>query len=335
MKTILVLVPEFASRGVNYHRLIKPYQQLEKDGKHLIKFIDDYKGEEGDYLVFNRVCAKTPKRHFEIIRLAKMQGLRIVIDLDDYWHLPEGHNLKEYYEANRISELTDATISEVHHVTTTHDYLASKINHKSITILPNNIDITEPQWKPVDKVWTHMFGWVASAAHMNDLAPIEALARAKAQNILRRMNLAFCGYNPNNKECNHFFKVMSYEGNHPVFLAPFLNVDKYAENYNELDVALAPLQDNEFNNCKSDLKIIEAGAKKKPIIVSDTYPYSTWSDEYVFKAANARDFVNHARYIINNPEKAKEKADKLHDYVKSNRTMKQSLRILQQLYSTI
>jgi hypothetical protein len=69
--------------------------------------------------------------------------------------------------------------------------------------------------------------------------------------------------------------------------------------------------------------------------VSDTYPYSTWSDEYVFKAVNARDFVNHARYIINNPEKAKEKADKLHDYVKKNRTMSHTLRILQQLYSTI
>jgi glycosyltransferase involved in cell wall biosynthesis len=334
MKTILVLIPDFASKGVNYHRMIKPYEALENDGKHLIKFIKDYQGEQGDYLVFNRVCADTPKRHFEIIRIAKMQGLRIVLDLDDYWTLPEGHSLKEYYEENRVGEIIEHTISEVHHVTTTHEYLASKINHKHITIIPNNIDIKESQWRPVEKQWNNMFGWVASAAHMNDLAPIEALARAKAQNVLRRMNLAFCGYNPNSKECNHFFKVMSYEGNHPVYLSPFLEVNKYAESYNELDVALAPLQDNIFNKCKSDLKIIEAGAKCLPIIVSNTYPYSEWPDDLVYKAQNARDFVNHARHIINNKEEAMERAKRLHEYVKKHRNITHTLRILQDLYYT-
>lgn len=51
-------------------------------------------------------------------------------------------------------------------------------------------------------------------------------------------------------------------------------VDQYVEGYNEIDVALAPLKDNTFNSCKSQLKIIEAGWMGKAVICSDTLPYT-------------------------------------------------------------
>jgi glycosyltransferase involved in cell wall biosynthesis len=334
MKVIHVLIPTFASKGVSYHRLIKPYEALQKQGDHNVKFINKYQMEPCDYLVFNRVAANTPKEHFEIIDRAKSNGTKIVLDLDDYWSLPEDHHLHNYYVKNRIYELMQETIKLADIVTCTNNELASKVKHDVIHILPNNIDVKEPQWKPKSKTWQNMFGWVASAAHMSDTAPIAALAKAKLQGILRRANLAFCGYNEKSDECKYFFQVMSGNGNHEVYLAPFLPIEKYAENYDEIDVALAPLQDNPFNRCKSDLKIVEAAAKCKPIIVSDVGPYAEWSEDLVYKAANARDFANIARHIINNPKEARDKAKRLHLHVKKNRTMKQSLRILQQIYFT-
>ena len=48
----------------------------------------------------------------------------------------------------------------------------------------------------------------------------------------------------------------------------------YGTMYNEADVALAPLKDkHNFNKMKSQLKLIEAGAHKLPIIMSKTGPY--------------------------------------------------------------
>jgi glycosyltransferase involved in cell wall biosynthesis len=50
-------------------------------------------------------------------------------------------------------------------------------------------------------------------------------------------------------------------------------INSYAENYNKFDVTLAPLKDTLFNSVKSQLKVIEAGFHKKPIIASAVAPY--------------------------------------------------------------
>ena len=41
----------------------------------------------------------------------------------------------------------------------------------------------------------------------------------------------------------------------------------------DLDLALAPLEDNRFNDCKSDLRLLEYGACAYPVVCSDVRPY--------------------------------------------------------------
>lgn len=48
---------------------------------------------------------------------------------------------------------------------------------------------------------------------------------------------------------------------------------EYSLNYNQFDVSLAPLANDQFNSMKSQLKVLEAGIFKKPIICSDVFPY--------------------------------------------------------------
>jgi glycosyltransferase involved in cell wall biosynthesis len=50
-------------------------------------------------------------------------------------------------------------------------------------------------------------------------------------------------------------------------------IHSYATNYNLFDISLAPLIKNDYNECKSQLKMIESGAFKKPIIVQGINPY--------------------------------------------------------------
>ena len=52
------------------------------------------------------------------------------------------------------------------------------------------------------------------------------------------------------------------------------SVFQYGTLYNEIDVALVPLVEHNFNSFKSQIKIIEAGFFKKAVIVSNVMPYT-------------------------------------------------------------
>jgi hypothetical protein len=50
-------------------------------------------------------------------------------------------------------------------------------------------------------------------------------------------------------------------------------VDLYMNFYQEADILLAPLLDNKFNRLKSNLKALEAGAKRIPLMAIKRAPY--------------------------------------------------------------
>jgi glycosyltransferase involved in cell wall biosynthesis len=54
-----------------------------------------------------------------------------------------------------------------------------------------------------------------------------------------------------------------------------LPYDQYNAIYNDFHVSIAPLKDNDFNNCKSNLKAVEAGFKKRAFIGSDIPLYQS------------------------------------------------------------
>jgi glycosyltransferase involved in cell wall biosynthesis len=50
-------------------------------------------------------------------------------------------------------------------------------------------------------------------------------------------------------------------------------ITTYASNYNYFDISMAPLKEHDFNRCKSQLKVIEAGFHKKALIAQNYGPY--------------------------------------------------------------
>lgn len=104
----------------------------------------------------------------------------------------------------------------------------------------------------------------------------------------------------------------------------------YGTMYNEADVVFAPLKNNyTFNLVKSQLKIVEAGAHKCPIICSKYGPYTIDDIEgeidgkqkgfYVDeKNDSSSKWLEIMNYYYENPEKIKEHGDNLYEYVKNN-----------------
>lgn len=99
------------------------------------------------------------------------------------------------------------------------------------------------------------------------------------------------------------------------------DVWNYADLYNSIDVALVPLLNNEFNNCKSPLKIIEAGFMRKACIVSKVYPYveDCLDEENCLMVAPGRnhiDFYAKLRRLTLNPDLVFDLGEAMYETVK-------------------
>lgn len=107
-------------------------------------------------------------------------------------------------------------------------------------------------------------------------------------------------------------------------------VSRYATNYNYFDVSLAPLRESFFNANKSQLKVIEAGFHKKAIIASEVEPYtldliSAYDNGKLNNKGNAllvppnknhKQWAKHIKFLMDNPELAKELGERLYETVK-------------------
>lgn len=108
-------------------------------------------------------------------------------------------------------------------------------------------------------------------------------------------------------------------------------INSYANNYNLFDISLAPIQENMFNKCKSQLKVIEAGFHHKAIIAQDFGPYQidlknallfgggfdlTANAILVKKERNHKDWYAAIKKLVKNPEYLKALQDNLYATVK-------------------
>lgn len=104
---------------------------------------------------------------------------------------------------------------------------------------------------------------------------------------------------------------------------------EYGTMYNEADVSLAPLKNNHmFNYCKSQLKLIEAGAHHLPLIASNYGPY-TIDDIDGKKTGVQKGFLinednkksswyEKMKWYVENPNAIKEHGENMYKYVKEN-----------------
>ena len=90
-----------------------------------------------------------------------------------------------------------------------------------------------------------------------------------------------------------------------------------------LDVALAPLAHNEFNEAKSDIRILQYGVLGYPVIATDIYPHRQAPIERV--PNNTAAWVRAIRDRIHNLDTAESEGEKLRQWVLANRMMEQWL----------
>lgn len=256
-----------ADGGVEYHRLIRPFGSLAAMGANVTRFnaipLANVDEVDIDVLVFNR--------HFdwagdmlEVIGTLQRRGVKVICDVDDYWVLPSTHILYKQHKA--VSASIQAAITVSDEVWATHEQLADRCRqlNPNVRIIPNAIELNEEQWQVTPLPADGSIGYVAGITHVPDLAvTIGGWSAHKGKHYL-------CGITTENMP--HFIAMGRMMGGHINF-AEARDVYSYGTFYDLFDVAIAPLADTAFNRCKSNLKILEAGAKGRPILAQRMHPY--------------------------------------------------------------
>lgn len=246
------------SGGVEYHRLLKPFSLLAND--YYITHCEGISSEAFDYnfdvVVFSRILPIVKQKEF--IKELKKRGTYVICDIDDHWILSSNHVVKKTADSMRKQSIE--ALLHADEVWTTHELLGRYVDklNSNWHVIPNALDPNDPQWQP-KKEYSNRIGWAGGITHFHDLM----LTKDAWGDVVP----VICGFTdqPEWKRLADNFKADYINA---------LDVQNYGLLYDQFDIAIAPLEDNKFNRCKSNLKIIEAGMKGLPIFVQNIHPYT-------------------------------------------------------------
>ena len=152
-------------------------------------------------------------------------------------------------------------------------------------------------------------GWAGAQQHQGDLELLEAVVRETADEV----DWVFFGMCP--QALRPYVKEVCDA-------VPFEDYPRKLAALN-LDLAVAPLEHNRFNECKSNLRILEYGMLGLPVIATDITPYQ---DAPVCRVINKPDaWVKAIREHIDDMDETRREGDVLRDWVRSNWLLEQHL----------
>jgi hypothetical protein len=285
--------------GISYHRLWTPLNDMllrgfadvdiwsTKDEKDNYRPLPDLR--KYDLVIWNATLAEP---QMFIIDILNTYGIPFIVDIDDYWmpnrYNPAVHEWKHRGLSAKVQEAmyhADAVICE-------NDRLREQVYkvNRNVYTIPNALNLTELQWnqekQPGDKF---RVGFIGGRHHRYDLYTINQAVREFCEETGSEYNI--CGYNDKDPEWIAVTRDLVPTG-HPEWLKlrPPHHPSEYGIYYSGMDVVVAPLVTSQFNNCKSDLKVKEAGCYSLPVIASDFGPYHDHPSLGVYTASGVKEW---------------------------------------------
>lgn len=337
--------------GVEYHRMVKPHSVLQSlnpefDFMMCANYfsVTDEILNQTDLVLFSRSLGV----YDEIETIAEDLNKRCLpfgLDLDDYWYLPTNHVASSHYKQWKSSEATELSIKAAHFVICTTEYLALKIKelNTNVYVIENGIDTTDQVWQTnkteSDRI---RYGFTQGDSHLEDIKTVanDVVRSFKDVTFFYKAQVCLTGFNAVELYQTSKTVAMQYEA----MLTDKLKVIRHSHNdyfndlrllrhteetnapykriwvkdvlefgnvYNDIDISVVPLIDSEFNSCKSELKMIEAGFKGCAIMVSNVKPYSQHMTFHNCYSLEVRSFYDWQKWIFQNPESLKDKTAQL------------------------
>lgn len=253
--------------GCGYYRIIEPTKalsasyQAESSASCYIFGACEIARVAPNTLVMQRQI--TDEQQLNLKQVRRLIDIPVAFELDDLmFELPK-HNPHHAETPKDIEARLRKSIGLCDRLIVSTDSLAEALRsmHKDIVVVPNYLPTT--RWEglqpKITKNGKPRVGWSGSISHAGDLLIIEEVVRELAQEV----DWVFMGLAPDTLRPY----IAEY---HPG--VPFEEYPEALANLN-LDLALAPLELCRFNECKTNLKVLEYGILGYPVIATDITPY--------------------------------------------------------------
>jgi hypothetical protein len=322
--------------GCDFHRVRLPFihghelYNHEVYGQiHVSKLLEYI--EMSDVVVYNR---HFPLKLEVLEEIRKKSNVKFVCDLDDWYKLPDYHPMyKHYREVGAKTIMENLKFADCVTVTTERLYHKVKELNNNVHIIPNALPFGGYQFTPrPERLMGELFNFVyaGQSSHLEDVRLIQAAVRRMSRSNLVSFTLA--GFKPH-PIWYAIEKVFNQGGVYERIESKRL--DEYMTVYDTADCSLVPLCVNDFNSCKSNLKLLEAAAKKLPCIVSHVPPYRDNEDAPVLWVKHPDDWYKHMKFLSENRDYAVKLGQDLHDWAIENYHLDHWNKVRFQIYESL
>lgn len=207
MSKIRILAVSPDSYGIGKFRILDPFKFIGDnyaDEFHIdISFNvpNDNKSFEGyDIVVYHSYIHQTTHEdNIARLKWLKVNGIKTVMDIDDYWLPDNRHPQYKQIMKNKMPEKKLEMLKLSDYITTTTPVFAKsifdKIKHKNIQIFPNAINEDEEQFQAnptkSDKI---RFGWSGGSSHLQDIELLRDGIDSTYSNFRDKIQFNLCGF---------------------------------------------------------------------------------------------------------------------------------------------
>jgi GT2 family glycosyltransferase/glycosyltransferase involved in cell wall biosynthesis len=316
-----VLALPVNASAVGGYRVIEPFYNLEAAGRVVGRVSYEVPGTiqlermNPDIIVVQLRHNEEGVRDIE--RLAKYSDARRIYEIDDYVLKAPKKNKHARNKPADIEKHLRRAIGLCDRVVVTTQALADALAsmHSDFRVVPNMLNA---------QVWSGLqskraigpkprVGWGGGTSHSGDLEIIAETVRQLANEV----HWVFFGMCPDElRPYIHEFHPLVNLADYPAKLASL-----------NLDLALAPLEFHIFNDCKSNLRLLEYGACGYPVICTDTEAYRGSLPCTRVYSNSTEEWVEAIRSHLADPAASYRMGDELHaavmrDYVLRGENLK-------------
>jgi glycosyltransferase involved in cell wall biosynthesis len=315
MKKIRAFPNNSASSYWRFHDPYKYLQGMGIDAKVTTEGINEKLVQENDIFVLK---GTVDKEGIALLRAyQKKRGKKIVVDMDDLPDLNPDNPYMAEHTGNNNSEVIKITLGIADMVTTTTKKLKNQLleYNNNVVVLPNYLNMDRWDLKQLpntsDKI---RIGWIGSLTHMKDLElVVEPLKRIMKE--YKNVQVVFMG----DLRIKEMFEGYNVE----VMLGVPFEFYPLRLHGLRLDIGLAPLQKNIFNECKSNIKFMEYAITKTAGVYSPTvYQHKGFEPKFGLVAYDENGWYHSIRNLIEYPELRREIAEGAYRHVTARMDLK-------------
>ena len=297
--------------GSSFWRLRDPFRYVSKlgmDAQVSDETITDRAAQWADIVVLQ---STVNKEGIALLRAyQQLHGLKIVVECDDLLEMNDDNPNAVEHKIKDASNVIKITMGIADAITCTNANLARHLKqyNKNIHIVPNYMDLK--RWdlpkhqNTTDRI---RIGWAGSATHFNDLKSIvKPLIKAKEE--YPQIDYIFVG----ETRIKDLFPF-------PVEVVMGVPFDFWPMKLHSLalDIALAPLLDTPFNQCKSNIKFQEYAIAQYPGIYAPiVYNAQYFEPKFGIIAENEDHWYRAIKHLIEYPQRRKEIKENAYELVK-------------------